>query len=102
MPAYPSEAQTRSRRFGLCDPAGCDVSDAATFEHESGVDHVFVSTENGCADCVNIDHGTADQGKNQVEIVNHQVEYRADVGAASRVWAMTLGFDECRAYRPFG
>ena len=78
------------------DPTRRHVGDAAVGVNQPGVHHVFVAAEHGRAHGRNVFHRPADEGVEQIEIVNHQVEDAPDVRTPARVRPVTFGFDEFR------
>ena len=81
--------------------AACgDVGHAAVREFEASVHHVLVAAEDRRADGRHMIHRASHQREQQIEIVNHEIEDGADVGAAAGEWSVPFGFDELGTNRP--
>jgi hypothetical protein len=79
--------------FGA-DAAGGEVRDATVRKTEAGVGDVLAFAQDGNADGIDAGDGRFDEGEDDVEIVDHEVEDDADVGAARWVGRKAMGLDE--------
>src|SRR5438067_8149788 len=77
----------------LRDAAGGEVGDGAVGELEADVRDVDLVGEHGDADGADLDDLLAEEGEDEVEIVDHQVEEDVDVERASDEDAEALGLD---------
>src|SRR5215471_18613854 len=64
------------------DPAGGDIRHTTIFEMKSSVGNIFAATEHRDADRVDTPKRRAYEMENDLQIVNHQIEYDAYIRAA--------------------
>ena len=78
------------------DAARSDIGDAAVLETQSRICDVFAAAQNRHADGIDRLNRRTDEMQNDLEIVDHQIEHDADVGAAIRVRRKPMRLDETR------
>ena len=78
------------------DAAGGEIGHAAVGEAEPGIGDVLGLAEDGNADGLDTGHSGAHQTEHDIQIVNHQVQHNADVGAAIGEGGKAIGFNEAR------
>ena len=83
----------------LADPAGGEVGDAAGFEMEADVGDVLAAAEDRNSDRVHARDRRADEVQDDFDVVDHQVQYDPDVGAAVRVWREAGNLEEARVFQ---
>ena len=82
-------------------PAGRDVRHAAVRKMQAGIGHIFVAAEQGNAQRFQPAHGRPDQSQQEIQIVNHQIQYDADIGRPACERAQALALDELGLKRVF-
>ena len=76
------------------DAAGRDVGHAAVFETDARVGDVLALAQHGGADRIDRLDRRAHEMQHDFEIVDHQIEHDADVGAASGIGGEPVRLDE--------
>src|SRR5439155_2662265 len=90
-----------AERADFPHPLGADAADrqvghAAAFEAKPGVGDIFGRAEYRNAHRVHTHDGRLDEGQDDIEIVNHEIEHHADIGAARGVRREAVGLNEAR------
>src|SRR4029434_9753914 len=78
------------------DPARSHVRHTTIFETNPSVGAVFRLAQNRNADRVDALHERADEMQNNFQIVDHQIEHDADVGAAVWIRRKAMRLDKSR------
>ena len=78
------------------DPARGDVGDAAVLETQPRIGDVFAPAQDRHADGIDRLHRRPNEMQNNFQIVNHEIEHDADVGAAIRKRRKPVRLDEAR------
>ena len=84
------------------DAARSRVGDAAALEADARIDDVDLAGEHARADRVDALDRRADQLLDQIDVVNHQIEHDAHVGAAQLEWREPVRLDEAQLLQPAG
>ncbi len=83
------------------DAAGSDVGDAAVLETQARIRDILAAAQHRHADGLDRLHGRAHEMEDDLEIVNHEIEHDADIGAAIRIRGEAMRLDETRMREPF-
>jgi len=75
------------------DAAGAEVGDAAVLERDPGVGDILGLRDDRDADSVDALDGRIGQLQDDTDIMDHQVQHDADLGATGREGSQTLGGD---------
>ena len=83
------------------DPAGGDIRHTTIFEMKPRVGDIFVTAEHRDADRVDTPKRRAYKMENDLQVVDHQIEYDADIRAAFRVRREPMRFYKSRMGQMF-
>ena len=84
------------------DPAGRGVGDAAAVKADARVDDVDLAGEHTRTDSIDALDGCADQLLDEVDVVDHEIEHDADVGAAQLERREPVRLDEAQLLQTAG
>ena len=82
------------------DAGGRQVGHAPSLEGDAGVGDVDEPRQDGHAGGADLEHRPPHEGRDDLEVVDHQVQHDVDVEAARREDAEPLGLDEDRVLDP--
>src|SRR5690606_40056103 len=75
-------------------PAGAEIGNAAVGELDPGIGDVLGFRNEADSHAVDPRHLRLHQLQHDPDVVDHQVEHHADLGATRREWRQALGGDE--------